>query len=165
VDSRWFVANNFHGVLKGFFDITKDWFHNTFQARKNNLLGEKEKTVLKLGWSSQLVNFENMVKDNTKDVLAVMIDDYQPKAFADLTIIHPTELIKEFVLPNVSEELPTIVMNPSTNLIDGLNKPLNAQTMLDSLLRFNKFILEQKQEIHRFMGSKEGKIQMKEWFA
>lgn len=214
VDSRWFVANNFQGVLKGFFDITKDWFHNTFQARKNNLLGEKEKTVLKLGWSSQLVNFENMVKDNTKDILAVMIDDYQPsgmmegmktiadkynkeihflyrshihfaadmsegtnarqnwdflwgniKAFADLTIIHPTEPIEESVPPNVPKELPTIVMNPSTDLIDGLNKPLNAQTMLDSLLRFNEFILEQKQEIHWFMGSEAGKSQMKEWFA
>ncbi len=85
------------------------------------------------------------------------------RSHVKIAIIHPTDPIEESVPPNVAEEVATVVMNPSTDVIDGLNKLLPADILLDYLLRFNEFLPMQNKDILAFLQKEPDKI--KEWFG
>jgi hypothetical protein len=80
-----------------------------------------------------------------------------------LAVIHPTEPIEESVPPNVPQEVGTVVMNPSTDIFDGLNKRLPADILLDSLLRFNQFLPIQNDHVLTFLENNSETLE--EWFG
>ena len=85
------------------------------------------------------------------------------RRFAHLVVIQPTDPIEESVPPNVFEEKPTVIKNPSTDPSDDLNWPHSEKTMEDSLERFNKHLLSDRLAVESFIA--DHPLDMRKWFG